>query len=231
MEYRKKQCGFSGYLSGTWMEISNEYGVKWSGDVAVTEEGLDEDYLEDRLATFVNEHTVADIEAEWRIKRVGFNKETEKYEQLQLMKRVDSWYIQRYDDNLIFIWEDLADIRHDSEATEWLRDFYDVQTGLPVEVFKSKALGDCTNNGISSRRNELYVMTGEYYPFEPKDIRECICIEEEEIFGKRHVRAKPLYKPRRSYMMGGNFVYTSDSRFKDISGIQYPVPIHDRYEG
>ena len=26
---------------------------------------------------------------------------------------------------------------------------------------------------------------------------------------------------------GGNFLYTSDCRFKEITGIEYPVPIHD----
>lgn len=31
-------------------------------------------------------------------------------------------------------------------------------------------------------------------------------------------------------MFGGNFLKTSDSRFKDIAGIRYPVPVHDRTE-
>lgn len=33
------------------------------------------------------------------------------------------------------------------------------------------------------------------------------------------------------YMAGGNILYTSDSRFKQITGISYPIAIHDRYEG
>lgn len=231
MEYRLEQAGFKGYLSGTWMEISNEYGVQQSGDVAMTDEGLGQDFLEDRLATFVNEHTVADIESDWRIKRVGFNPETQRYEQLQMMKRGDSWYIQRYDDNLVFIWEDLADVKHDGEAREWLRDFYDVQTGLPAEVYKSKGIGDCTNGGISSKRNELYVMTRDVWVLEPRDIRECVGIEKVNYNYRDHIRAKPLYKPGRWYMAGGNYLFTPDSRFREITGIDYPVAIHDRYEG
>ena len=31
-------------------------------------------------------------------------------------------------------------------------------------------------------------------------------------------------------MCGGNYAYTSDSRFKDIAGIKYPVSLHDRCE-
>lgn len=34
-----------------------------------------------------------------------------------------------------------------------------------------------------------------------------------------------------SDMAGGNILYTSDSRFKQITGISYPIAIHDRYEG
>ena len=31
-------------------------------------------------------------------------------------------------------------------------------------------------------------------------------------------------------MFGGNYLKTSDSRFKDLTGISYPVPVHDRTE-
>lgn len=45
------------------------------------------------------------------------------------------------------------------------------------------------------------------------------------------IDCKPAYCRKRWYMMGGNFLYTSDSRFKEITGISYPIAIHDRYEG
>jgi hypothetical protein len=92
-------------------------------------------------------------------------------------------------------------------------------------------LGDCTNGGISSYRDELYIISDQKGPFEPRDIRECVYIENREIIGSGYVDAKPLYYPRRWYMAGGNFLYTCDSRYKDITGISYPVSIHDRYEG
>lgn len=37
--------------------------------------------------------------------------------------------------------------------------------------------------------------------------------------------------PKRWYMAGGNFLYTSDSRFREITKSKYPISIHDRYEG
>ena len=74
-------------------------------------------------------------------------------------------------------------------------------------------------------------MTEGKYPFEPDDLRQCVGIEFRDCCGETYVDAKPLYFPRRWYMAGGNFLYTSDSRYKEITGISYPVSIHDRYEG
>lgn len=68
-------------------------------------------------------------------------------------------------------------------------------------------------------------------PFEPEDIRQCVYIERREVMGKEYIDCKPAYCRKRWYMMGGNFLYTSDSRFKEITGISYPIAIHDRYEG
>lgn len=49
--------------------------------------------------------------------------------------------------------------------------------------------------------------------------------------GQEYVDCKPAYCRKRWYMAGGNILYTSDSRFKQITGISYPIAIHDRYEG
>ena len=53
----------------------------------------------------------------------------------------------------------------------------------------------------------------------------------EKLQDKEYIDCKPAYCRKRWYMMGGNFLYTSDSRFKEITGISYPIAIHDRYEG
>ena len=90
--------------------------------------------------------------------------------------------------------------------------------------------GDCTNGGISAERRELYILDSDG-PFEPSDIRECVIVERKMILGHEHINAKPVYCQNKWYMMGGNFLYTSDSRFREYTGLSYPIPIHDRYEG
>lgn len=96
---------------------------------------------------------------------------------------------------------------------------------------RHSSLGDCTNNGISSYARELYILDAQKGPFEPDDIRQCVYIEKREIMGQEYVDCKPAYCRKRWYMAGGNILYTSDSRFKQITGISYPIAIHDRYEG
>lgn len=111
-----------------------------------------------------------------------------------------------------------------------MRSNYEVESCLTAEVYRNP-LGDCTNDGISSYQRELYVLAAQKGPFEPEDIRQCVYIERREVMGKEYIDCKPAYCRKRWYMMGGNFLYTSDSRFKEITGISYPIAIHDRYEG
>lgn len=99
------------------------------------------------------------------------------------------------------------------------------------EELQASSLGDCTNNGISSYARELYILDTQKGPFEPDDIRQCVYIEKREVMGQEYVDCKPAYCRKRWYMAGGNILYTSDSRFKQITGISYPIAIHDRYEG
>jgi hypothetical protein len=57
-----------------------------------------------------------------------------------------------------------------------------------------------------------------------------------DIGGREYVHAEPFYCEEwpnerfrdRWTMMGGNFLYSSDSRFRDAFG--GPIPIHDRVE-
>lgn len=112
----------------------------------------------------------------------------------------------------------------------YLEDNYEIESCLTAEVYRS-SLGDCTNNGISSYARELYILDAQKGPFEPDDIRQCVYIEKREIMGQEYVDCKPAYCRKRRYMAGGNILYTSDSRFKQITGISYPIAIHDRYEG
>ena len=41
---------------------------------------------------------------------------------------------------------------------------------------------------------------------------------------REYIHAEPL--ERGSYAFGGRFIYTSDSRFRELN--DYPIPLHDR---
>ena len=120
--------------------------------------------------------------------------------------------------------------KYQDEVKNWMQSNFDIESCLTAYVFRNP-LGDCTNDGISKNRRELYIISDQKGPFEPQDIRECVYIEWREVMGEKYIDCKPLYCSKRWYMAGGNFLYTSDSRFKDITKSKYPIAIHDRYEG
>ncbi len=98
--------------------------------------------------------------------------------------------------------------------------------GMLVFVYRSP-LGDCTANGITSKVTQI-VMVG-------KGLPEIFEVEEGEPYLKLtnyndSFRAEVVSEETKGKhsMFGGNFVYTSDSRFSAIT--KYPVPVHDRFE-
>lgn len=100
---------------------------------------------------------------------------------------------------------------------------------LPVFVYKGP-LGDCSANGISKTHSDKLVVPCEDGYITDQDLLESdyIVLELEQ----RTVNYK-CFKMRgdeRWLMNGGNFAYTSDSRFSAKYGTQ-PIAIHDRYEG
>lgn len=105
---------------------------------------------------------------------------------------------------------------------------------LSVLVYKSDSIGDCTNGGVSSTHDKLLIPHPEGYITEDdiavmRENGAKVAILDLEI---KNVRGEyRCLKPRgetRWCMMGGNFAYSSDSRFRDLSA--YPLPIHDRIE-
>ena len=103
--------------------------------------------------------------------------------------------------------------------------------GMIVQIYRW-TLDDCTNNGASNRCDTL-TLTNVEGPFEPKDdapaakLLRCrtgiLAIVPDEIAD-------------RGYMFGGNFAYSSDSRFHEailsITGRRdtIAVPVFDRVE-
>ena len=98
------------------------------------------------------------------------------------------------------------------------------------------SLGDTTNNGLSSKVTNAY-MVWDVDPIDEDQILEdfynekgedFFVIEERFLFGEYSQIAVPysIYKTGKRSMMGGNFLYTSDSRFPS----EAPIAIHDRVE-
>ena len=101
---------------------------------------------------------------------------------------------------------------------------------LTVSVYRSD-LGDCTNGGVTSPDNAdaLFVVPCEDGFLSDEQLAErdnVVFLEPAEIMGSLY------FKPRGiegHSMAGGNFVYTSDSRFRRTYSGQ-PVRVHDRVE-
>jgi len=98
--------------------------------------------------------------------------------------------------------------------------------GLTVNVYRAKGYG-CTN-GVTST-HDIVLLVGKDVP----EVSEgdgvflpILKLVKRNIFGREHIHAEPLEVPQGNRMFGGNFIYTSDSRFPS----QYPIPVHDRVE-
>lgn len=102
--------------------------------------------------------------------------------------------------------------------------------GLLVNILKSGT--DCTNGGVTAKAEEA-VLCGPGVPeiFEASDDCPALLLQKKECLygGDDIVYAVPINKdPRKvGWMMGGNFIWASDSRFRRLINA-YPIPVHDR---
>ena len=89
------------------------------------------------------------------------------------------------------------------------------------------SLGDCSNNGLSSREDSIIMHYGSDLNLDMIPDDELVLIER-TIFGRESNYAIPasIAKSGRHSMFGGNFIYTSDSRFPNHA----PLRVHDRIE-
>jgi len=105
-----------------------------------------------------------------------------------------------------------------------------MNSGLIVEVYKSKRIGDCTKGGISGKSDCLLLVLPEGGPFKVKDHKDIPAVFIEERSWMKSCEepdrriAVPLGHDASEFSFGGNFIYTSDSRFPS----SFPIPIHDR---
>jgi len=111
--------------------------------------------------------------------------------------------------------------------------------GLMAYIYRND-LGDCTSGGFSSKAEKVCI-TNASGPFEPSE--DCPAVILESGYNgpttNNTVRAVSVDDHERGgwLMFGGNFIYTSDSRFgeltESLTGQKHsaPVAIHDRREG
>lgn len=128
-----------------------------------------------------------------------------------------------------------------------------VLKGLILDVYRTDALGDCTNGGISAKVNQVTIvgvinfegreevaslLPGDCRVFAPSDKAPAVMLVKRNVWpGERpHTYLVPIYpgENARAFigrnMMGGNYAATSDSRLREVAGHSYPIPIHDRRE-
>ena len=90
-------------------------------------------------------------------------------------------------------------------------------------------LGDCTANGLTSRVNMVDLYYGEVNTEVLDELEEDVLVLiKRNLWGRNADYAVPysIIKEGVHSMFGGNFIYTSDSRFPD----DRPIPVHDRVE-
>lgn len=109
-----------------------------------------------------------------------------------------------------------------------------------VFVYRCADHGDCTNGGVTSKYTSFEL----FWDCESEDaLRYCkenninpeqaLFLVKRKLWGEDYSYAEPLTKkPGKWYMMGGNFVYTCDSRLYKMDGkmCASPIPVFDRYE-
>ncbi|MDD5603923.1 MAG: hypothetical protein PHG48_07630 [Eubacteriales bacterium] len=107
-----------------------------------------------------------------------------------------------------------------------------MKQALMVYVYRA-GIGDATNGGVSSRVDRL-LLAGEGIegPFEVDDDEHHLELRKKNVGGEEYMYAVPVDGRDTAGMVGpmfgGNFVYSSDSRFRRVC--KYPIPVHDRWE-
>lgn len=104
---------------------------------------------------------------------------------------------------------------------------------LPIDVYRCKGV-DCSNGGVSSKYNSLLLVCNEgFINVDESNLPEnLVKVKKRYLFGENIYSIEPYNEPTGAgWMFGGNFAYTSDSRFGRACGGQYgAIAIHDREE-
>ena len=112
--------------------------------------------------------------------------------------------------------------------------------GMLVFVYRCAAFGDSTNNGVTARHTQMILIDPSQKDsqiFEPQEGDDVLVVDHRG--GRDHPFLTPIARPAKVIgghlvpakgwtMFGGNYVTTSDSRFREAYG--HVLPVHDRIE-
>jgi len=95
---------------------------------------------------------------------------------------------------------------------------------LRVDIFKNQG-NNYSNHGISERFDDILLICDDGY-IDVKGDEPNLC---KVVDSRGYLHIEPVAEPKGlGWMAGGTIVYTSDSRFRELS--EYPLVLHDRCE-
>lgn len=101
-----------------------------------------------------------------------------------------------------------------------------MEKGLLCTIYRPGNMGDCTNGGVSSRYHAVILVGTNVPPVFETEGRESVLHLHFRPQFRDYIAAPSDYGSGRHYMFGGNFLYSSDSRFP----FSHPIKIFDRVE-
>ena len=112
---------------------------------------------------------------------------------------------------------------------------------IDCNVLRNAKGCDYTNGGVSSRVERVYICReGVTYDEVQEFCKEnpyygnvmFFVVDAISLGDETYIRATNLSERAKGNwtMSGGNYAYSCDSRYKEITGISYPISLHDRVE-
>lgn len=99
--------------------------------------------------------------------------------------------------------------------------------GMIVDIYTNSIYKNCSGHGISQYHNSV-LLIGMSVPLITEWTPDYPTVELRE-FHDGYLFAEPMFANYRAGMMGGSFIWSSDSRFRQQVS-ERPIPLHDRFE-
>jgi len=96
--------------------------------------------------------------------------------------------------------------------------------GLTADIYRGTY--NSVQNVLNDKKTVVVIDDHIDEIFSPSEDHPAVRLVRRNIYGKPYIHAEPI-EPG-FYMFGGSFIYTSDSRLREINA--YPIPLHDRVE-